>query len=358
MSVRFHPFTKCGSTSETAHVIMLKDVRRVKTKVGIGEGMKPIGTALVVGAGLMGHGFAQIFAMNDLDVILVDKTDQLLDVARRWIQGNLHHLTELGEIESHRVEAVSRNIQFSTDLTKSAREADYVLEAVNEDFDLKRSIFEQLDKVATSDAILASNTSSFDINDLGSVKEHPERVIGTHWFFPPQITPCVEIIPSNVTSQKTIDRTVALMERIGKVPTLCKSAPGFVANRIQYAMVAEALAIVEEGLATPQAVDRIVKTSFGFRLGAYGPFEIIDQAGLDIYSAVFEYLYSETHRERFLPPAILDNLIEQGRLGLKTQGGFYNYENGAVEALKRERDRKLYTRLRLLRDELKGHKEK
>jgi len=144
---------------------------------------------------------------------------------------------------------------------------------------------------------------------------------------------------------------VAFMERIGKFPTLCKSAPGFVANRIQLAMAAEALAMVEEGLASPEEVDRIVKSSFGFRLSAFGPFEIIDQAGLDTYRAVFQYLYDKLGRDQFRPPQILNDLIDQGRLGLKSEKGFYDHEDGAAEALKQKRDSRLYARLNIFRKE-------
>jgi len=267
--------------------------------------MREIRSTLVVGAGTMGHGFAQVFAMNKIPVYLVDETDELLKRARGWIIDNLNYMFELGEIGMERVEFTLAQIQFTTDLKQAAQEVDYVLEAVFENLDLKKRIFQQLDVYTQPHAILASNTSSFDINELSAVTLHPERVIGTHWFHPPQITPCVEIIPSDSTSQETIDCTIDFMKRIGKVPTVCKSAPGFVANRIQLAMAAEAFAIVDEGLATPEEVDRIVKTSFGFRLGAYGPFEICDQAGLDTYYVIYEYLYGKLKREQFKPSRIL-----------------------------------------------------
>lgn len=320
--------------------------------------MKEVRTTLVVGAGTMGHGFAQIFAMNTIPVFLVDQTDELLKRARDWITDNLHYMVELGEIEQKEVESILTNIQFTTDLKKAAQGVDYVLEAVFENLDLKKRVFQQLDTYTPSHAILSSNTSSFDINELSAVTKHPERVIGTHWFHPPQITPCVEVIPSNATNQETIRSTMDFMERIGKVPTPCKSSPGFVGNRIQFAMVTEALAIVEEGLATPEEVDRIVKTSFGFRLGAYGPFEVCDQAGLDVYRSVYEYLYSKLNKEQFKPPRILDKLIGEGRLGLKTQHGFYNYKDITLDKIKRERDRKLYNRLHLFREEQKAEKRK
>jgi 3-hydroxybutyryl-CoA dehydrogenase len=320
--------------------------------------VKEIRRVVVLGAGTMGHGIAQLFAMNDLSVSLVDETDERLRRAHGWIKDNLIYMVELGEIEEEKVKSTLDHIQFTTHLKQAAQEVDYVLEAVFERLDLKKKLFQQLDSCTLPGAILASNTSSFDINELSADTAHPERIIGTHWFHPPQITPCVEVIPSNETSQETIDRTMEFMKRIGKAPTLCKSAPGFVGNRIQLAMAAEAFAIVEEGLATPEDVDRIVKTSFGFRLGAYGPFEICDQAGLDIYRATYDYLYGKMGREQFKPPKILEKLIEQGRLGLKTHSGFYEYKKGGVEAMKRERDRKLYARLRLFREEEKAERVK
>jgi 3-hydroxybutyryl-CoA dehydrogenase len=316
--------------------------------------MKEINTVLVVGAGVMGHGFAQIFALNGLDVFLMDQSRELLDRARDWIRENLEFMVELDLLQPSAIETTLSKISFTSDLDGSAGQADYVLEAITEDLELKKSLFKQLGTVAGPDVILATNTSSYDINDLANVTRNPQRVIGTHWFHPPPITPAVEIIPADATCQETIDQAIALMERIGKFPTLCKSAPGFVANRIQMAMAAEALAIVEEGLASPQEVDRIVKSSFGFRLSAFGPFEITDQAGLDTYRAVFEYLYSKLGREQFKPPRILSELIDQGRLGLKSEKGFYDYEDGAAEALKRKRDRRLYARLNIFRDENSG----
>ena len=320
------------------------------TKFG-GEKMKQIRNVLVVGAGVMGHGFTQVFALNGLAVFLVDQSHELLERGKRWIRENLEFMVELQLLEADEIEDVLSRINFTTDLEGPAKKADYVLEAVTEDLDLKKDLFKRLGTIAGADAILATNTSSYDINEFSLVTRNPERVIGTHWFHPPPITPAVEIIPADVTSQETIDQAVAFMKRIGKFPTICKSAPGFVANRIQLAMAAEALTMVEEGLATPEEVDRIVKSSFGFRLSAFGPFEIIDQAGLDTYRSVFQYLYDKLGREQFKPPRILSELIDQGRLGLKNEKGFYDHEDGAAEALKRKRDTRLYARLNIFRDE-------
>ena len=316
--------------------------------------MKDIQNVLVIGAGVMGHGLAQTFALNDLDVSLVDKNRELLDRAEVWIRENLEFMVELNLLQPQGVENALGRITTTTDLDGSAGKADYVLEAISEDLDLKKEIFKHLGAVTGPHIILATNTSSYDINELAAVTLHPERVLGTHWFHPPSITPAVEIIPADATSRQTIDTAVAFMEYIGKFPTICKSTPGFVANRIQFAMAAEALAIVQEGLASPEEVDRIVKSSFGFRLSAFGPFEIIDQAGLDTYRAIFEYLYNKLGREQFKPPRILSDLIEQGRLGLKNEKGFYEHEDGAAEALKQKRDSRLSARLNIFRNENQG----
>ena len=318
------------------------------------QGIQGMETILVVGAGIMGHGFAQFFAQTGLRVILIDRTEALLERARSMIAHNLEYMVELGEIESVRAESVLQKIRYSTAFEQEARGSDFVLEAVVEDLATKKDVFRRLGKTAPSDTILASNTSSYDINEFSRVTAHPERVIGTHWFFPPQITPCVEIIPAELTSREVIDRTIGFMEQIGKAPTSCASSPGFVANRIQYAMVAEAMTIVDEGLATAEEVDRIVKTSFGFRLGAYGPFEICDQAGLDTYYSAFEYLHDKLQRRQFEPPSMLKGYVERGELGVKTGKGFYGYPGRSAEKLIRERDQRLYARLRIFRNELKS----
>ena len=315
------------------------------------ETSRTIDTALIVGAGIMGHGFAQLLAMNKLAVYLVDQKDEFLDRARGWIRDNLDYMVELGELAASEKAATLSRINFTSDLTGNLAAADYVLEAVSENFELKRGIWKIIGQHASPQAILASNTSSYDINDLAAGVPNPERIIGTHWFHPPQITPCVEVIPGKGASQANIDLMLTFLADLGKMPTLCQSAPGFVANRIQIAMASEAIALVEEGLATPMEVDRIVKSSFGFRLGAYGPFEIIDQAGADTYYSVFEYLYEKLGQDHFKPPRLLADQVQAGRLGLKTSGGFYEFGPGAADSMRRERDRKFYARLKLVKKE-------
>jgi 3-hydroxybutyryl-CoA dehydrogenase len=313
--------------------------------------IETIETALVVGAGTMGHGFAQLLAMHDIEVYLVDQTVELLDRARDWIGDNLDYMIELEILKISEKEAALARINFTTDLAGTLPTADYVLEAVSENFDLKRGIWQIIGQNAAPGAILASNTSSYDINELAQGVPNPERIIGTHWFHPPQITPCVEVIPSQHADPSNIDLIMEFLTGLGKMPTICNSAPGFVANRIQFALATEAIALVEEGLATPAEVDRIVKSSFGFRLGAYGPFEIMDQAGADTYLGVYQYLHDKLGKTYFQTPELLEKQVKAGRLGLKSSGGFYDYGPGAADAMRRDRDRKFYARLELVRKE-------
>jgi 3-hydroxyacyl-CoA dehydrogenase len=307
--------------------------------------------AAVLGAGIMGHGVAQLLAQHGIEVRLVDQRQELLDKARGWISDNLSYMVQLGELSADEPGQVLGRVRFTTELVPALAGAEYVLEAVTEDMAVKRQVWGLLSRHAPGSAVLASNTSSYDINELARDVAGPERVVGTHWFHPPQITPCVEVIPAARTSPECVEWAMTFLTSLGKVPTLCRSAPGFVANRIQLAMAREAMALVEEGLATPAEVDRIVKTSFGFRLSAYGPFEIMDQAGADTYSKVYEYLYSKLPREHFRPPELLRRQVEAGRLGLKSSAGFYDYGPGAADAMRRDRDRKLYARLKLVRPE-------
>jgi len=217
---------------------------------------------------------------------------------------------------------------------------------------MKKVIWKIMGEHADPEAFLASNTSSYDINVLADGVPNEDRVIGTHWFHPPPITPCVEVIPADKTSEETVKSVFDFFTALGKVPTKCKSAPGFVANRLQMALAAESISLVEEGLASPEEIDRIVKTSFGFRLSAFGPFEIIDQAGIDTYLSIYKYLYEKLGKEHFKPSKVLSDLVEAGRLGLKKSKGFYEYSHGAADSVRRKRDSRLYGRLGLLKEEM------
>jgi 3-hydroxyacyl-CoA dehydrogenase len=301
----------------------------------------------IIGAGTMGHGIAQFFATKGIPVVLLDNSQAALRRAEKLIEENLRYISRIGLLSAARTAEAAARITYTTKREALVSSADYITEAVPEDLRLKMGLFKELDETTPARVILTSNTSSFDINQISEKAKHKERIIGTHWFHPPQITPCVEIVPSEKTSRAVISDTIAFLESLGKAPTICRSAPGFVANRIQYAMVSEALAIVSEGLATPEEVDRIVKTSFGFRLSAFGPLEVCDQAGLDVYDTIFKYFHKVLKRDVFKPPKILGKLVREGRYGLKNGKGFYTYHSDSAARIRQERDKKLYDRLQI-----------
>lgn len=314
-------------------------------------------TVGVVGSGTMGHGIAQLFASSGIPVVLLDTSQSAIEKAAELIETNLRGMVEDKRLSKADMDEILGRITFTTEMEALTSASSYITEAVFEDLSLKQKVFKELDARTPASVIIASNSSSYDINAVAQEVQHKERTIGTHWFHPPQITPCVEVIPADKTSREVLDRTMSFLDSVGKAPTICKSAPGFVANRIQYAMVSEALAIVEEGLATPEQVDKIIRTSIGFRLSAYGPLEVCDQAGLDVYDTIFKYFYDVFHREVFKPPVMLTDMVKKGRHGLKNGRGFYSYESGAADRIRRERDRKLLDRLDLFRKENREDKE-
>jgi 3-hydroxybutyryl-CoA dehydrogenase len=295
----------------------------------------------------MGHGFAQVFATNGREVRLTDRTIELAERGKQMIASNLEVVVDEGFLPAGEVEAVLARIRPVGDLRQAVEAAEFVLEAVSENLAVKTEIWRFLDEHAPGDAVLASNTSSFDINELAAlVGRRPERVIGTHWYNPPQIVPCVEVIPADATSAETLAATVALLSEIGKEPAVTKSVPGFVGNRIQLVMAAEAYRCVEQGIASAADVDRIVRSSFGFRLGAYGPLQIADLAGLDTYLGVYDYLSERCGDPWYEAPDLLRSLVDQGRIGVKALAGVWDYTEEEAKRLRDERDRILYARLR------------
>lgn len=313
--------------------------------------MKEIKHVAVIGAGTMGHGIAQLFASSGLRVNLVDLNKANLGKAREGIMKNLEYQVELGVLKRDRIPEIMANLSFCDTLAEGVKGVDLVEEAVFENLELKQKLFGELEALVGEHVILASNTSSFDINDLHVNVKHKERLLGAHFFHPAVITPCVEVIPSDHTAEQVVETVISFLDSVGKAPARCKSGPGFVANRIQYAMAGEALRILEEGIATAEDIDKIVRTSFGFRLSAYGPMEVIDMAGLDIYDAIWKVFYEKFPTDTFKPPRIVGELASQGKLGLKSGEGFYKYEGDMLEKVQRERDKKLFDRLALYKKE-------
>lgn len=305
--------------------------------------------AAVIGAGTMGHGITQVFAQHEWAVSLVDKDERILKEATSKIALNLRTLVECGVIESDAICSVLSRITPTVHLAQAVKNAQYVTEAVPEDVDLKKQIFKLLDENTHEETVLASNTSGLDIDLIASSTSTPERVIGTNWWNPPHITPLVEIMVGRQTSRETIERTKSILEEVGKKPiTLLKAIPGFIGNRLQIALLREALSLVDKGFVSVEDIDRAVKYGPGFRWAAYGPLEVADFGGLDVFHTLAQDLYPSLDSSTEVK-GVLEELVRQGHRGVKSGRGFHDYSNTNIASLLSERDRKLLSvsRLRL-----------
>jgi len=302
----------------------------------------------VVGAGIMGHGIAQVFAQGGYAVNLCDINYDILHKALFLIRSNLDTFIEHGLSTKEAKKGALSKINVTTNLAGAVGEADFIVEAILEVLDLKKQIFRSIEEHCPKHAIIASNTSGLSITEIGSLCERQENLIITHFFNPPYIMPVVEVVKGAKTSEETIDFTCALLEKLGKKPVkILKAIPGFIANRIQFAMFREALALLEAGIASAEDIDTAVKGTFGFRLPTIGPFETADLGGLDTWLKIAEDLFAKIDCSRE-PPLLLKEKVRQGKLGAKAGEGFYKYDKGLLDAKVKERDSQFLERLKQL----------
>ncbi len=288
----------------------------------------------IIGAGLMGHGIAQEFACAGYRVHLHDITEEQLNNARVQIGKNLMLLAEKCVIEEISISATLQRIHTTTDLTVAAKTADFVVEAVSEKLPLKQQIFEELDSLCQPHTILASNTTALMPSQIGVNTKRTDRILNTHYFNPPYLIPLVELIRSPDTSDETVSVTFDLLTAIGKTPAIIdKEALGFVGPRLQAALIREAFAIVEQGIASAETVDLVVRNSFGRRLSVAGPFEVFELAGWDLVLAAFEELYKDLNSSPDINP-LLREMVESGKLGVKSGEGFYQWTDERQQALR------------------------
>ncbi len=288
----------------------------------------------VIGAGVMGSGLAQLFAQNGYQVGLHDITEGALGAALRRSRANLELQAELGWISSEEIETIMGRIHTSIDMADVASSADYVIEAVPEDLNLKKRVFKRLGELCPSHATLASNTSTFNVMEEVD-EEQAERVLITHFFNPPQLIPLVEVVHGERTSRAAIETTLDLLNSVKKRPLLIgKYLPGFVVNRFQLAINGMAYALLQEGVLTPQEIDIAIESSISLRLAVNGPFATMDLGGLDVVAASARTMGVE-------PPPPLKELVDRGELGVKTGKGFYDYREKDQEEILRQRDYRL-----------------
>lgn len=296
--------------------------------------------AAVIGVGTMGTGFAQLLALAGVETVVADASAELAEAGRERAVTLARRFEAAGLMPSGATDLIAGGTRAAESMEAAVAEAEFVIEAIQEDPDVKRAAFARIEAAAPPAAIVATNTSAIPIRELARVFSGGAggtRFLGTHWFNPPQWVPCVEVIPGPDTRPDVVERVHGLMRRLGKRPVTVGDAAGFVANRIQFAMFKEAAAIVDDGVATAEQVDAVVRASFGFRLPFFGPFMIAEMAGLDVYAGAYRALEDDLG-ERFTVPPSVAELVERGRLGTKAGGGYFSLAPDVLPELVAWRD--------------------
>jgi 3-hydroxybutyryl-CoA dehydrogenase len=284
----------------------------------------------VVGAGLMGHGIAQVFAAKGHEVILYDLNEAVLKEAVVKIRFNLNFLSENGLGLKEDIEPALERIRTASSLEEAIAGARFVVEAVAENLEVKQTLFKEMEAYCSPITILATNTSVISITEVAAKTLARERVVGTHFWNPPYLVPLVEVVGGRETLPEVMDYTYNLLKSVGKHPVLVKKdVPGFVGNRLQHALWREAISIVEQGIADPETVDEVIKNGFGIRLPVLGPLENVDLVGLDLTLQIHDYILKFIENSP-APSPLLRLKLEAGELGFKTGRGFYAWDQESM----------------------------
>ena len=279
----------------------------------------------IIGFGTMGTGIAQVFAQSGFEVVAVDLSEELLRRGLETIVGGpfgLRRLVERGRITEEQMRETLSRIRTTTSLAEAVSSADFVIEAVFEDLEVKRRVFREVDAHAPKHAVLASNTSTLSITALAAATSRHEKVVGMHFFNPPQVMKLVEVVRGLQTSDETVELVKGLAERLGKVPVVCRDSPGFIANRVGVIAILEAVRLYEQGVASARDIDTAMKLGYNWPMG---PLELADFIGLDVLLNIAEVLHRETGSPAYHPPPVLRRLVAAGYLGRKSGRGFYTY---------------------------------
>lgn len=297
----------------------------------------------------MGHGIAQVLALAGHEVRLYDPQPEVHDKARQAIAKSLALWVEMGLYDSEQTATSLDRISHHTDLAEACRGAGLIMESVPEDMELKRRLYVSLEELAPPETIICTNTSALSISELARDLKYPSRFVGTHFWNPAQVMPCVEIIKGERTSPEIFEQVVEIMREAGKEPVrVQKDLPGFLGNRMQHALQREAMSLVEQGVASAEDVDRVVHHSFGLRLALMGPMERADLGGLDTTLKVQNYLLPFLD-DRTTASPMLEKLVADGRLGAKTGAGFFEWPPEKTARAVAQRDRALLSIIQLKR---------
>jgi len=298
----------------------------------------PPSDVTVVGAGSMGPGLAVQFARHGVSVTVVDHRQPNLEAGREAVEEALAFL-DSESLLSADPDAVRSAIGYTLDTATAVADTEFVIETVSEDRAIKRAVFETVAANAPADAVLASNTSGIPITELGEFVPDPERVVGCHWWNPPYLLPLVEVVRGAETAAETVDRTVGYVEGVGRDPIVVeRDVPGFVWNRIQFAVLRECTHLVAEGVASIEDVERAVRDGYALRTAAVGPFETADLSGLDLFGDIADDLYPHLSTAEEAGP-VFEDRIAAGRTGVDAGAGFHEYGESLAAAIRRRDER-------------------
>ena len=291
----------------------------------------------VVGAGTMGPGIAAVTASHGLKARLYDIKPEILEQARNTVDTVYGTLLASGFLTQDQVTQGNEGLEFKPDLKETLEGVDFVIETIPEDLDIKQSFLREVEQIVPEKTVLASNTSGIPITKLAEACRHPGRVIGMHWSNPPHIIPVIEVIRGAKTEDATVKATRELIERLDMIPVdVLRDVPGFVENRILYAIMREALHLLDQEVASAEDIDAIVKWGIGYKLSVIGPLELLDVAGLDIYHSVASYLNADLNASSEVS-AMVSEKVAKGELGIKSGKGLFDYRPDEIPPLMQRR---------------------
>ncbi|OAT79329.1 3-hydroxyacyl-CoA dehydrogenase NAD-binding domain-containing protein [Desulfotomaculum copahuensis] len=310
--------------------------------------MSKIKTVAVVGAGTMGRYIAQAVLEYFLRVNLIDISEKVLDSACQMIRDGLFKRVESGKMSMSKVDNAFDCLGVFLNLEEGVFDADLVIEAVSENLPLKKEMFKKLDGICPPSTILATNTSGIPITSIARITNYRERVVGTHFYNPAHLIPLVEVVRSDYTEKKVVEEVMSFLRSLGKKPILVnKDIPGFIGNRLQHAITREALSLLQNGVASARDIDDVVRYTLGLRFAHTGPLEQRDLNGLDVHLSIAEYLYP-TLEDSKEPLTLLKEKVAEGKLGLKTGHGIYDWSNYRDEDIVSKKNRQLVRMLEMI----------